>query len=297
MQSSIGIDQYIDFIAIDLGLSKATQATYKTQVVFFIKYLYKHNISLNEFKEDDIHAYIREKQHEDDLTSCSVNLVLSAIKSFVRYQLAEKIRSDDPFLNYEFPKLAQRIPKILNNEMMKKILNEPKETDFLEFRDKVLMALLYATGLRSQELISLKFQNVNFEEGFLRVIGKGDKERMVPIASVVMDLFKKYIAFAKSKGIVFKGQYLFPSSRSDSHITRQTLFYRIRNYGKRAGLNPLPSAHIFRHAFATHLLNNGADLATVQMLLGHSSLNTTEIYTHVASKRLHEVFKKAHPRS
>jgi integrase/recombinase XerD len=180
---------------------------------------------------------------------------------------------------------------------MQKILSEPTENNFIEFRDKVLMFLLYATGLRSQELVGLKFQNINFESGYLRVTGKGDKERMVPIAEVVMDLIIRYIDFAKRNNITFKGQYLFPSTRINGPISRQLLFNRIRLYAKRAGINPLPSAHIFRHAFATDLLNNGADLPTVQMLLGHASLNTTEIYTHVASKRLHQVFNQAHPRS
>lgn len=297
MASKNGIDDYLDYISIDLGLTKATLETYKTQLISFLKFLRGKNINFEAFTEDNIREYIREITKDRDLSSTSVNLVLSAIKSFVKYQTIEGIRRDNPFANYDYPKLGHHIPKILSTDAMKKILHEPNEDIYLELRDKTLMTMLYATGLRSQELISLKFSNIYFIEERLRVVGKGQKERMVPIAGVALTLLKKYIEKSKENGVVFKGQYLFPSEKTDTHISRQTLFLRIKFYAKRAGLNPLPSAHVFRHAFATHLLDNDADLSTVQQLLGHSSLNTTEIYTHVVSKRIHEVYNKSHPRS
>ncbi len=293
----IDIEDYLDFISVDLGLAKRTLETYGRQIRYFLAYLRSLGISETAFTTDDIHTYMQKTQGERQLKAKSVNLVLSAIKSYIKYQHVEKIRKDDPMLNYEFPKLEQRIPRILTKEMIDKILAEPNEDNFIELRDKTMIELLYATGLRSSELTNLQFRNINFSEASLRVTGKGEKERLVPIALVTMKLLERYIARFKADFGQFKSSYVFASPKTGLPRTRENLFLRIRYYAKRAGIRPLPSAHVFRHAFATHLLDNGANLPTVQMLLGHASLNTTEIYTHVASKRLHAIFNKAHPRS
>jgi integrase/recombinase XerD len=290
------IEQYIDYITIDLGLSNATLETYSRQLLFFIDYLKENHIDVNTYTAMDVHNYINFIQHKKVLKSQTIDLIITVIKSYLKYQQLEGIRTDDPLLNFELPKLDKRIPKILSKDTMQRIIEAPDENIFIELRDKTMMELLYATGLRSSELTSIKFENINFENSTVRVIGKGNKERLVPLALVTLDLLKKYIYFYQKNFGQFKTCYIFASPKTGKPLSRQNLFLRIQFYAKKIGLNPIPSAHIFRHAFATHLLNNGADLSTVQQLLGHASLNTTEIYTHVASKRLHKVFEKAHPR-
>lgn len=290
------IQDYIYYVSIDLGLSKATVENYGRQLSFFIEFLNANGIDINSFNDEHLHSYIQYIQKKKELKAQTIDLIITVIKSFLKYQQINKFRSDDPLVNFESPKLDKRIPKVLSSDTMKRILAAPDENIFIELRDKAMMEILYATGLRSSELINLKFSNINFSDSNIRVIGKGNKERMVPLALVTLDLLKKYIAAYQTNYGKFKTEYVFVAPKTGLPLSRQNLYTRIKFYAEKIGLNPIPSAHIFRHAFATHLLNNGADLSTVQLLLGHSSLNTTEIYTHVASKRIHKIFEKAHPR-
>lgn len=227
------IEQYIDYITIDLGLSNATLETYSRQLLFFIDYLKENHIDVNTYTAMDVHNYINFIQHKKVLKSQTIDLIITVIKSYLKYQQLEGIRTDDPLLNFELPKLDKRIPKILSKDTMQRIIEAPDENIFIELRDKTMMELLYATGLRSSELTSIKFENINFENSTVRVIGKGNKERLVPLALVTLDLLKKYIYFYQKNFGQFKTCYIFASPKTGKPLSRQNLFLRIQFYAKK----------------------------------------------------------------
>lgn len=221
---------------------------------------------------------------------------LSAARSFYRWALREGQITEDPTLRIESPRQGRPLPKSLSETDVEQLLNAPDLELALEFRDRTMLELLYACGLRVSELVGLQVEQVGLNQGIVRVVGKGGKERLVPMGEEALDWLMRYMRGPRTE--LLKGQssnVLFPSNRSQQ-MTRQTFWYRIKIYGKRAGIRTHLSPHTLRHAFATHLLNHGADLRVVQMLLGHSDLSTTQIYTHVASQRMQALHEQHHPR-
>ncbi len=221
---------------------------------------------------------------------------LSAARSFYRWSLREGRIVDDPTLRIESPKQGRPLPKSLSETDVDQLLSTPDLELPLEFRDRTMLEILYACGLRVSELVSLRVEQVGLNQGIVRVLGKGGKERLVPMGEEALDWLTQYMRGPRTE--LLKGQpsnVLFPSNRS-REMTRQTFWYRIKIYAKRAGIQTHLSPHTLRHAFATHLLNHGADLRVVQMLLGHSDLSTTQIYTHVASQRMQALHEQHHPR-
>ncbi len=221
---------------------------------------------------------------------------MSCARGFYKYLLREGRVNVDPTLDVESPKLGRPLPKSLSEADVEKLLQAPDLDIALEFRDRTMLELLYACGLRVTELTSLQVNQVSLNQGVVRVFGKGSKERLVPMGEEALSWLQRYLSGPRSellKGI--PSDVMFPSMRG-RQMTRQTFWYRIKIYAQRAGIRQALSPHTLRHAFATHLLNHGADLRVVQMLLGHSDLTTTQIYTHVAKQRMQELHAQHHPR-
>jgi integrase/recombinase XerD len=218
------------------------------------------------------------------------------LRGFYRFLLREGLITQDPTLQVELPQLGRPLPKSLSEADVEALLAAPEVTEPLGLRDRAMLEVLYACGLRVTELISLTLEQVNLRQGVLRVFGKGSKERLVPLGEEAMHWIERYVR--EGRGFLLAGKpsdVLFPSLRGEQ-MTRQTFWHRIKHHARVAGITKSLSPHTLRHAFATHLLNHGADLRVVQMLLGHSDLSTTQIYTHVARARLQELHAKHHPR-
>lgn len=221
---------------------------------------------------------------------------LSGLRRFYRYLLRENLIKEDPTLRIDSPRLPRKLPDSLSEEDVENLLTEPDPDVPIELRDKAMMEILYGCGLRVSELVALTVDEVNLRQGVIRIIGKGNKERLVPLGEEAIDWLIRYMRHGR--GELLKSRpcdALFPGNRPAA-MTRQTFWHRIRHYAMRAGIRKHLSPHTLRHAFATHLLNHGADLRVVQMLLGHADLSTTQIYTHVARQRLQSLHQSHHPR-
>jgi integrase/recombinase XerD len=212
-----------------------------------------------------------------------------------QYMLRQKIRSDDPLSLLQNPKLRQSLPKTLTESQVLDLLNAPNTDEPIQLRDKAMLEVLYATGLRVTELVSLRLDQLSIQQGVVRVIGKGNKERLVPLGEDAIDWVSTFLKQGRGALLQSESDIVFPSKRGVA-MTRQTFWHRIKLYSKIANIQTDLSPHTLRHAFATHLLNHGADLRVVQMLLGHSDLSTTQIYTHVATERLQKLVAEHHPR-
>jgi integrase/recombinase XerD len=221
---------------------------------------------------------------------------LSSFRRFYRYLLREGLIGDDPTANIAMPKIGRALPQSLTEEEVDSLLAAPNVAEPLGHRDRAMLEVLYATGVRVSELINLKMSQINLNQGVLRIIGKGDRERLIPLGDEAQDWVREFIDGPRVE-ILLERQtdYLFPTRRGD-RMTRQAFWHIIKRYAKKAGIVKKLSPHTVRHAFATHLLNNGADLRVVQLLLGHSDVSTTQIYTHVARERLKELHTRHHPR-
>jgi integrase/recombinase XerD len=243
----------------------------------------------------DLQAYLGVRLHQG-LSQRSTARFMSCARGFYRFSLREARLTVDPTLDVDSPKLGRPLPKSLTERDVEQLLRAPDLDIALEFRDRTMLEILYACGLRVTELTSLQVVQVSVNQGVVRVFGKGSKERLVPMGEEALLWLKRYMAGPRSE--LLKGvpcDALFPSRRG-TQMTRQTFWYRIKIYARRAGIKKDLSPHTLRHAFATHLLNHGADLRVVQMLLGHSDLTTTQIYTHVAKQRMQELHAQHHPR-
>jgi integrase/recombinase XerD len=221
---------------------------------------------------------------------------LSSFRRFFRYIMREGLRDSDPTADIEMPRIGRSLPKTLSEDEVDALLNAPNTDEPLGHRDRAMLELLYATGLRVSELINLKQSQINFNQGVLRIVGKGDRERLIPLGEESQRWLKKFIDGARMEILLERQtEYLFPTRRGD-RMTRQAFWHIIKRYAEKGGIRKKLSPHSLRHAFATHLLNHGADLRVVQLLLGHSDLSTTQIYTHVARERLKDLHGKHHPR-
>lgn len=252
--------------------------------------------TLLEVTKETILDYLHELTKSGNNPRSSARL-LSCLRSFYKYLLREKYCVLDPTLDISSPKLGQFLPKDLSEAEVTALLNAPDTEKPQGLRDKALLELLYATGLRVTELVTLQLQQLNLRQGIVRVLGKGNKERLVPLGEEAIQWITTYIA--KARGLFLKNDevndFVFLTQQRKP-LTRQAFWYRIKYYALKVGIPKTLSPHTLRHAFATHLVNRGADLRMVQLLLGHASLSTTQIYTHIANVRLQELHRKHHPR-
>ena len=290
------LDAFIDNIWIEKGLSQNTLDSYRSDLQQFSSWLEKNNLSYIKTSKKEILFYLS-FLFQKGLGSKTVARKLSSLKSFFRYLVFKSIIPNDPSSEVETPKLLKSIPKSISEKEVEALLAAPDEKTDIGLRDKTMIETLYSCGLRISELTNLELLNLNLRQGVIRVIGKGQKERLVPMGDQLIGLLELYISSSR-KNLLNKrhSDFLFLSTRGQ-RMTRQSFWHRIKHYCLASGFEPDKiSPHVLRHAFATHLLNNGADLRVVQLLLGHSDLNTTQIYTEVARQRLKRLHTEHHPR-
>ncbi|WEM44053.1 site-specific tyrosine recombinase XerD [Photobacterium sp. DA100] len=282
---------------MERGLSENTLMSYRNDLKKLDNWLKDQSLTLEKVSTDDLQRY-QQWLFDAEYKQTSRARMASAIRRLFQYLNREKMRDDDPSAMLVSPKLPKRLPKDITEEQVDALLSAPDPNDPIELRDKAMLELLYATGLRVTELVSLTMENVSLRQGVVRVIGKGNKERLVPMGEDAIDWIEQFLQSGRPQLLGEKSSdVVFPSKRA-KQMTRQTFWHRIKHYAVKAGIDgDTLSPHVMRHAFATHLLNYGADLRVVQMLLGHSDLSTTQIYTHVATERLKQLHQAHHPRA
>ena len=290
------IDLFLNEYWIEKGLSENTVQSYRLDLTALCDWLDKNDLSLETLDAVDLQGFLGERL-EKGYKATSTARMLSAMRKLFQYLYREKYRVDDPSAVLSSPKLPSCLPNYLTEQQVSDLLNTPDVDVPLELRDKAMLELLYATGLRVTELVSLTIENMSVQQGVVRVIGKGNKERIVPMGEEAAYWVRQFILYGRP--VLLNGQssdVVFPSQRAQQ-MTRQTFWHRVKHYAILADIDAdTLSPHVLRHAFATHLVNHGADLRVVQMLLGHKDLSTTQIYTHVAKERLKRLHERFHPR-
>ncbi|MBS6210623.1 MAG: site-specific tyrosine recombinase XerD, partial [Proteus hauseri] len=283
--TDIIIEQFLDNIWLEQGLSANTLSSYRLDLQALGQWLAHHQLDWLSATTLDLQSFLATRLDEGYKASSAARL-LSTMRRLFQYLYREKLRLDDPSALLSTPKLPKRLPKDLSEQQVDDLLNAPCIDEPLELRDKAMLEVLYACGLRVSELVGLSLSDISLRQGVLRVIGKGDKERLVPLGEEAIYWLEQYLQYGRPALMQEKtDDIVFPSLRGQK-MTRQTFWHRIKHYAVIAGIDTEKlSPHVLRHAFATHLLNHGADLRVVQMLLGHSDLSTTQIYTHVATER------------
>lgn len=289
------IDEFINHLWLEDGLSKNTLDSYRFDLELLSEWLTKSlKKNISDVSEGDIQQYLSFKFPSSK--SRSISRLLATLRRFFRYLLRENKIKIDPTLQIQSPKIPKSLPKSLSEEDVESLLNAPNVKIISGLRDKAMLELLYACGLRVSELVNILLTELSMTEGIIRITGKGSKTRLVPMGEEAVDWIKKYIDESRKNILKQKtSKYLFVTIRG-SAMTRQAFWYLIKRYSIIAQIKKPMSPHILRHAFATHLINHGADLRVVQMLLGHSDISTTQIYTHVARERLKKLHQSHHPR-
>lgn len=291
--SAKSIEAFLNALWLEFGLSDNTLAAYGSDLNQFDIWL--KNQTLQDVGETDISGFLLYRQSQGNSSRSSARM-LSSLRRFYGYLLRENQIGMDPTQLIDAPHIGRSLPDSLSEDEVDKLLQAPETLHALGFRDRTMLELLYAAGLRVSELVEMTFQQVNFRQGCIRITGKGDKERLVPVGEEAVVWLERYLIGARQEILGSRqSDYLFVTSRG-SNMTRQAFWHIIKRYAKLAGIDKHLSPHTLRHAFATHLLNHGADLRVVQLLLGHSDLSTTQIYTHIAQHRLKELHTKFHPR-
>ena len=289
------IDQFIDHLWLEDGLSKNTLDSYRFDLSIFVNWLSKaKQIEILDVSESEIQEFLAFKFPTSK--SRSISRILATLRRFFRFQLRENKIKEDPTLKIQTPKIPKSLPKSLSEDEVEGLLEAPDIKTYVGIRDRSMLELLYACGLRVSELVGIQLTEVILTDGVIRVTGKGSKTRLVPMGEEAVDWIKKYLVEARQNILNKKvSKFLFVTNRGGA-MTRQAFWYVIKKYALMANINKPMSPHTLRHAFATHLINHGADLRVVQMLLGHSDISTTQIYTHVARERLKKLHHEHHPR-
>jgi integrase/recombinase XerD len=289
------IDRFLDAIWMERGLSENTLGAYRADLVALNQRLESKNVQLIDAGRADIMDYIAWRVKGGSKPRSTARQ-LSSFRRFYRYMLREGVISEDPTVNIAMPKIGRSLPQSLTEQDVDALLAAPKVAEPLGHRDRTMLEVLYATGVRVSELINMKLNQINLNQGVVRIVGKGDRERLIPLGDEAQDWIREFIDGPRGEILLERQtEYLFPTRRGD-RMTRQAFWHIIKRYAKKAGISKKLSPHTVRHAFATHLLNNGADLRVVQLLLGHSDVSTTQIYTHVARERMKELHGRHHPR-
>ncbi|MBI5194271.1 MAG: site-specific tyrosine recombinase XerD [Nitrospirae bacterium] len=291
---------FFNYLAVEKGLSQNTLESYKNDLTGYISFLNEREItSPDNVSAGLVREFIMGLMKTKSLAISSIQRHLSSVRQFHKFLVHEGVTERDPMLNIETPKGWRRLPKTISMSEVETLLKQPGEESHLSIRDGAMIELMYATGLRVSELVNLKYNNINLEIGFITTSGKGGKERVVPMGEYALERLKQYIE--RSRPAILKGRsssYVFISSlgRGGRGLTRQTFWMVIKKYARMAGINQDISPHSLRHSFATHLLERGADLRSVQIMLGHSDISTTQIYTHITRERLKKIHAECHPR-
>ncbi len=290
------VTRFLDAVWMERGLSGNTLAAYRADLTALSRWLAERGVPILRTSRGDLLGFIAWRV-EAGARPRSTARQLSSFRRFFRYLVREGVIRDDPTAQIAMPKIGRSLPKSLSEEEVEALLSAPLVSDPLGHRDRTMLEVLYATGLRVSELVGLKYNAVNLNQGVIRVLGKGNRERLIPLGEEAVRWLKEFISGARNEILLDRTtDYLFPTRRGD-RMTRQAFWHIIKRYARKSSIDKDLSPHTLRHAFATHLLNHGADLRVVQMLLGHSDLSTTQIYTHVARERMKEMHAQHHPRA
>lgn len=295
LDDAVAIERFRDSLIFEKGASDQTDDSYIRDLGKLSRYLQERELNLVSITAEDLNNFFQDLI-EADANPRSLARYLSCYKHFYTFLQLEKVNKGNPAEKIKLPKFHKPLPVSISQEEVVALLNAPDRSTPIGLRDYAMLEILYSCGFRVTELISLQYSQINFEVGYVRVVGKGDKERLVPIGEVALEAVKSYID--KARSLLLKDRAsntLFVSNRGTA-MSRQAFWYVIKKYVQEVGIQGEVSPHTLRHAFATHLVNNGADLRVVQLLLGHSSLSTTQIYTHVAKERLKQLHALNHPR-
>ncbi len=290
------VDENLNYLAVEKGASLNTLEAYSRDLNRFIDFVEGRGIrKIEKITSDNIIALLGSLK-SGGLVSNSMNRTLAAIRGFYKYLLSEKVIDENPVSNIDLAKVWMRLPDTLSREEVTMLLEKPDVNTLLGVRDAAMLELMYATGIRVSELVSLTMNNINWQMGYLIVLGKGSKERIVPIGRTAFECLNAYLEKARPKLLKDDTTNIIFLNRSGKGLTRQGFWKIVRKYAMKAGLMKKVHPHTFRHSFATHLLEGGADLRSVQVMLGHSDISTTQIYTHITRERLKDIHKKYHPR-
>jgi integrase/recombinase XerD len=293
--SDPAVSRFLDAVWMERGLSPNTLAAYRADLTALARWLAERGVPILRTTRADLQDFIAFRV-QAGARPRSTARQLSSFRRFFRYLVREAVVREDPTAQIAMPKIGRSLPKSLTEEEVESLLGAPTVTDPLGNRDRTMLEVLYATGLRVSELVNLRNGQVNLNQGVIRILGKGNRERLIPLGEEAVRWIIEFSRAPRTE-ILLERQtdYLFPTRRGD-RMTRQAFWHIIKRYARKAGIGKELSPHTLRHAFATHLLNHGADLRVVQMLLGHSDLSTTQIYTHVARERMKELHQQHHPR-
>ncbi|HHO75426.1 MAG TPA: site-specific tyrosine recombinase XerD [Deltaproteobacteria bacterium] len=288
------IDSYVEYLTVERSAPENTITAYENDLRQFVSWLEENATTVDQVHRADL-AHYTSYCTKRKLKTTSICRSLSTIRQFYRFLLDEGVVHADPTRDMASPKRGKYLPDILSMEEVESLLSSPNVSTPLGIRDKAMLEILYATGLRVTELVGLKINNLNMNVGFLICLGKGNKERLVPMGETAQRWVGEYILTVRPSLVKASSDVLFCSNRG-SAMTRQNFWYMIKRYAHTAGIFKSISPHVLRHSFATHLLAGGADLRSLQMMLGHADISTTQIYTHVTAVRLKEIHEKYHPR-
>jgi integrase/recombinase XerD len=290
------IDAFLDYISVERNLSKNTVVSYRGDLCAYMDFLKRRSMgNLSQTAKNDITDFMFYEK-DKGLSANSISRHLAAIKVFYRFLVRERILKADPTSLIDSPKLWKKIPETLSLNEVEALLSQPDIRDKQGIRDRAILETLYATGMRVSEVVNLRLDNVNLDIGFLRCIGKGNKERVIPLGKKAIASLKRYIEASRPKLLKNKESPFMFLNRFGNKISRQSLWKIIKHYARAARIKKPMRPHILRHSFATHLLERGADLRSVQEMLGHSNISTTQIYTHINKDRLKTIHKMYHPR-
>lgn len=285
------LDAFINFILIEKGLSKNTASAYRADLKTYLSFLEKNGTNYEKISHNEISDFLWYLKDDLNFKATSIYRMIESIRQFYKFLIAEDHIKTDPTVYLATPKTPSILPDMLSVDEVTKLLNSVSGIDDLSIRNRAMLELLYATGLRVSELISLKFENINIDECYLKVFGKGGKERIVVFGSKAQNYIKRYLRIRPKT----KSDFLF-LTRLKKPISRIEFWRQLKQIALKAGISKQISPHTLRHSFATHLLTGGADIRVVQEMLGHSSISTTQIYTHISQERVKEQHTKYHPR-
>ena len=291
------IDNFISYLRVERGLSENTAVSYRFDLLDFEKFMKKSNKTYLNSTREDVAEYLLFLKLAGK-SSATLSRRMAAMKRFYAFLFTEDEVTSDPTLNLETPRLSQKLPKFLTVKETEKLLHSTRGEGILDMRDCAMLEMLYATGMRVTELVTLKIENINLEAGFIRCFGKGSKERIIPLGSYAANALQRYLMHGRARLLkkTSIGSAVFLNFRGQK-LTRQGLWKILKGRARDVGIKKEISPHCIRHSFATHLLENGADLRSVQEMLGHADIATTQIYTHLTKGKLKEMYNKAHPRA
>jgi integrase/recombinase XerD len=290
------LNEFLNFLLVERGLARNTVQSYRYDLNQYVNYLQGQGTTLKDASQGAILGYLGSRR-QDGCTARTRSRYLATFRCFYHYLLQEYQISVDPTLNLESPRLEKHLPRVLSVEEVDLLLSQPNTGTVPGLRDRAMLELLYATGMRVSEMMNLDTEGLNLETSYVRCLGKGSKERIIPVGEVAIHFSREYLFRSRVKLRKNSWERALFLNQHGHRLTRQGLWKIIKGYGRKAGIQKEITPHVLRHSFATHLLENGADLRIVQEMLGHADVTTTQIYTHLSQRKLREVYEHAHPRS